>query len=146
MEDADTSGYSRIATRESDSSLILQADQGNTQTGSEIVFMVDGTEHMRVNNLGRLGIGTTTPSAPLEVSGAVMATSFVGDGSSLTGLAAPTGVSGAIQLSDGSGSLVTDSNLFWSESNSRLGIGTNSPEAHRRQVLCVYKGTAAKQF
>ena len=39
-----------------------------------------------------------------------------------------SGVVGAIQLSDGAGGLTNDgSNLFWDDSNNRLGIGTTSP-------------------
>jgi hypothetical protein len=46
---------------------------------------------------------------------------------SLVGSAA-SGVSGAIQFSDGAGGLSSDaSNLFWNDGSNRLGIGTNTP-------------------
>ena len=40
--------------------------------------------------------------------------------------ARPSGVAGSIQFSDGS-ALASSSNLFWDNTNSRLGIGTNAP-------------------
>jgi hypothetical protein len=44
-------------------------------------------EAMRLDYLGRLGIGTTTPTEKLHVNGNVKATSFIGSGSQLTGVA-----------------------------------------------------------
>jgi hypothetical protein len=38
----------------------------------------DGSEHIRVNSSGSVGIGTTTPTATLDVSGNIQATSFTG--------------------------------------------------------------------
>jgi hypothetical protein len=41
----------------------------------------------------------------------------------------PSGVSGAIQFSDGSAFSSDASNLYWDNVNKRLGVGTNSPTA-----------------
>jgi len=50
-------------------------------TGSQWV-----TTDVGIHTLSNVGIGTTNPSARLEVRGAVVATSFQGDGSALTNL------------------------------------------------------------
>jgi len=39
----------------------------------------------------------------------------------------PSGVSGAIQFSDGSAFSSDAANLFWDDTNNRLGVGTNAP-------------------
>jgi hypothetical protein len=41
----------------------------------------------------------------------------------------PSGVSGAIQFSDGSAFASDAANLFWDDTNNRLGIGTNAPSS-----------------
>ena len=50
------------------------------ELGDQNVFTIDGD-----NN--RVGIGSTLPTAKLDVGGIVSATSFYGDGSGLTGIA-----------------------------------------------------------
>ena len=86
------------------------------------------SEAMRIDSDGQVGIGTMSPTESLDVSGTVKADFFSGDGSGLTNVnVGATGVSGAIQLSNGAGGLVSDSSLFWDENNSRLGIGESSP-------------------
>jgi hypothetical protein len=41
----------------------------------------------------------------------------------------PSGVSGAIQFSNGSAFASDAANLFWDDTNNRLGVGTNAPSA-----------------
>jgi hypothetical protein len=43
--------------------------------------------------------------------------------------ASPSGVAGAIQFSDGSAFASDATNLFWDDTNNRLGVGTNTPTA-----------------
>ena len=46
-----------------------------------------------------------------------------------SGGGSPSGVSGAIQFSDGSAFASDAANLFWDDTNNRLGVGTNAPSA-----------------
>ncbi len=46
----------------------------------------EGTARLWITSAGYIGIGTTTPTEKLDVVGTVKATSFLGDGSGLTGI------------------------------------------------------------
>ena len=56
-------------------------------------------------------------------------TSVLGSGNIVTPTTSPSGVSGAIQFSNGSAFASDASNLFWDDTNNRLGVGTNAPVA-----------------
>jgi hypothetical protein len=56
----------------------------------------------------------------------VNSTSLLGSGNIVL-TANPSGVAGAIQFSNGSAFASDATNLFWDDTNNRLGIGTNSP-------------------
>jgi hypothetical protein len=63
------SGAGFMAVNNKSGSLALLADSNNTSTSSAMTFSVDGSEAARFDSSGNFGIGTSTPSALLDVDG-----------------------------------------------------------------------------
>ena len=59
----------------------------NTQASAPIIFGTSSIERMQINSSGNVAINKTTATEKLDVNGNVKATSFIGSGSSLTGVA-----------------------------------------------------------
>jgi hypothetical protein len=57
----------------------------------------------------------------------------------------PSGVSGAIQFSNGSAFASDAANLFWDDTNNRLGVGTNAPSA-TTQIKGASTGSGTNSF
>jgi len=91
-------------------------------------LLESGTNIKTINSNSLLGSGNVSVQETL-VSGTniktINSTSLLGSGD-ISIQANPSGGAGSIQFSDGS-AFASDSNLFWDNTNKRLGIGTNSP-------------------
>tara|TARA_R100000808_G_scaffold7213_2_gene21308 strand:+ start:66 stop:1775 length:1710 start_codon:yes stop_codon:yes gene_type:complete len=110
-----------------DDILRLFADDDAQGTNSAIVFHVDGSEHMRIDDAGDVGIGTTNPTSPLHVK--------VTDDSSkwLTKIEADGTTQNALKVivdgSSGTGvSFEQGGNYSVWMNNGRVGFGTSSPD------------------
>jgi hypothetical protein len=93
--------------------------------------LVSGTNIKTVNSTSLVGSGNVAVQ-PTLVSGTNIKTlnsvSLLGAGDIVLA-ATPSGVSGAIQFSNGSAFASDAANLFWDDTNNRLGVGTNVPTA-----------------
>jgi hypothetical protein len=91
--------------------------------------LVSGTNIKTVNSTSLVGSGNVAVQ-PTLVSGTniktINSTSLLGSGD-IAVVTSPSGVSGAIQFSNGSAFASDAANLFWDDTNNRLGVGTNAP-------------------
>jgi hypothetical protein len=103
-----------------------------TALATKQATLVSGTNIKTINSATLLDSGDIALQTPL-VSGTniktINGTSVLGSGDIVTPYTPPSGVSGAIQFSNGSAFASDASNLFWDDTNNRLGVGTNAPTA-----------------
>ena len=66
LQDTD-GGYAEINANNTD--LVIKTDPDDAVNSSTIQFEIDGSEYMRLQQQGRLGIGVTSPGHILDVSG-----------------------------------------------------------------------------
>ncbi|MFH1725584.1 MAG: tail fiber domain-containing protein, partial [Elusimicrobiota bacterium] len=99
--------------------LLFELAEGGGGTGGGDGHSLDAadgspTDAVIVDNDGKVGIGTMAPMEKLDVTGTVRATSFIGDGSSLTGIS-------------GGDTDWTESGDNVYKTSGNVGIGTASP-------------------
>jgi hypothetical protein len=106
--------------------------------GNNLPMEVSTTGVNFTNQLQQGGVAVPTASQVAAkqdtlVSGTNIKTingvTVLGSGDIVTPFTPPSGVSGAIQFSTGSAFGSDASNLFWDDTNKRLGVGTNAPSA-----------------
>ncbi len=66
MADTTNGGYAQIGSY--DGRLIFRADQGNTESNTNISFLIDTAEVARFGTDGALGLGTSSPTEALDVN------------------------------------------------------------------------------
>jgi len=85
-------------------------------SGPVVEFNSSSNTTFHIDTNGMVGINTTSPSHILTVIGTINATTYIGDGSLLTGLITQTPVWNS-----------SGSNVYLNDSSSNVGIGTTSP-------------------
>ncbi len=105
--------------------------------GNNLPMEVSTTGVNFTNQLQQSGVAVPTASQVAAkqdtlVSGTniktINGTSVLGSGNIVTPSTNPSGVSGAIQFSDGSAFASDAANFFWNNTTKRLGVGTNNPQ------------------
>jgi hypothetical protein len=83
FESTGPQAYLRLSTREGHDHRVEIA---NRPDGRLSLWTANGGDVLNITRAGNVGIGTTSPSAKLEVKGYIKATKFIGDGSGLTSI------------------------------------------------------------
>lgn len=68
LEDSDGTSYGEIIYNEGSNGLLIRSDENNADSGSNIIFEVDGSESARIDSSGNVGIGTSSPNEQLHLT------------------------------------------------------------------------------
>ena len=125
-----TMGYGRSANptdaihkiRWASDDLVIEADTANT-IASNIQFRNDGTEYMRLDSSGRLGLGVNSPQQKQHIHENSTAASVTQYTNSVTGSTAGDGLLVGLDS--------TEDGLFWMKESNNLTFGTANSERLR---------------
>ena len=130
--------------------LEISCDVGNNQATSHIGFKIDGSEKVRMTDTGRVGIGTSSPSATLHVDnsgGASVQISRTGSGALYL---ESDGTNGNIRSTSSSGSLAFQTNgnneRMRIDSSGRLLVNTTGTLIHAEEKFAVSGGLASFEY
>jgi hypothetical protein len=135
-----------IQKTRSDNTQILGIQEFGSNGGLSLV--TGGSQRLNINNVGNVGIGTTSPAGELQVAGANPNIYFTSNDTGQSdlyfgGATAPT--KGNIKYSDNADSFFfsvnTNTVALMLSSAGNVGIGTNSPDA-KLEVIGNYKQKA----
>ncbi len=90
-----------------------------------IDFLTNSSQRMRITSDGNVGIGTTTPSAKLDVNGNISTTELCLTGDTCRSTWPTEGGGGGTGIWNRS-----ETNVFLNNSGDNVGIGTSSPQEH----------------
>ena len=100
LTDSDASGTPECEIKGGGGDLVLSADRDNEKSGTKIQFQTDGSTKITIDEVGRLGVGTTSPSGFNAYANTLVAATSTNTGLTLSGNDASTNYSG-IQFSAG---------------------------------------------
>jgi hypothetical protein len=145
LEDTDVSGLYNEIVQLSGGDLSFRADHGNVQASTSISFSTDGTEKVRIDSSGKVGIGTASPAYELHIASTTTSTGSVhidndeihtGTGvnsllSVHTNNASATGTTFFVRQ-DGTGDIFVaqdqNTEVFVIKDGGKVGVGTASPD------------------
>jgi hypothetical protein len=124
----DTSAGGTASFQALNGSAIIDADSGNTVANSIVRFDIDGSEKMRIDNSGNVGIGTNSPSSYNSVADNLV----VGDVSGNNGITILSGTAeqGSLFFGDGTGASAAQGIIRYKHSTNALELGTANTGDH----------------
>lgn len=116
---------------DSSGSLIIKADEANTQASTQVVVRTDGAERLRIDSSGNVGIGTSLPAARLHLSTSTAADTVIRLDRNSTERASLSAVFDGLQLNGAQVVRFATGNTERArlDTSGNLGIGTASPTA-----------------